>query len=118
MALTIKSTEFLDGSLIFSTISTKTVISLKMSGKITYNGHGFKEFVPQRTAGYISQQDWHAAEMTVRETLDFSARCQGVGTKYGKIQITLLNEIHVMLSFKTSKQICFWSLVEEKKLLD
>lgn len=55
---------------------------LQMSGKITYNGHGFKEFVPQRTAGYISQQDWHVAEMTVRETLDFSARCQGVGTKY------------------------------------
>uniref|UniRef100_V5NX96 PDR protein 5 n=1 Tax=Vinca minor TaxID=60093 RepID=V5NX96_VINMI len=55
---------------------------LQMSGKITYNGHNFKEFVPQRTAAYISQQDWHAAEMTVRETLDFSARCQGVGTKY------------------------------------
>uniref|UniRef100_V5NXR4 PDR protein 5 n=1 Tax=Tabernaemontana elegans TaxID=761068 RepID=V5NXR4_9GENT len=55
---------------------------LQMSGKITYNGHGFNEFVPQRTAAYISQQDWHVAEMTVRETLDFSARCQGVGTKY------------------------------------
>ncbi|KAI5680627.1 hypothetical protein M9H77_01854 [Catharanthus roseus] len=55
---------------------------LQMSGKITYNGHDFKEFVPQRTAAYISQQDWHVAEMTVRETLDFSARCQGVGTKY------------------------------------
>ncbi|XAR53291.1 Sulfate-transporting ATPase [Bertholletia excelsa] len=55
---------------------------LKMSGNITYNGHGLKEFVPQRTAAYVSQQDWHVAEMTVRETLDFSARCQGVGCKY------------------------------------
>ncbi|KAK3031146.1 hypothetical protein RJ639_035144 [Escallonia herrerae] len=53
-----------------------------MSGKITYNGHALKEFVPQRTSVYVSQQDWHVAEMTVRETLDFSTRCQGVGFKY------------------------------------
>ncbi|KAL3532403.1 hypothetical protein ACH5RR_005924 [Cinchona calisaya] len=55
---------------------------LQMSGKITYNGHGLNEFVPQRTSAYVSQQDWHVAEMTVRETFDFSARCQGVGSKY------------------------------------
>ncbi|KAK4716225.1 hypothetical protein R3W88_014563 [Solanum pinnatisectum] len=55
---------------------------LQTSGDITYNGHGLKEFVPQRTSAYVSQQDWHIAEMTVRETLDFSARCQGVGSKY------------------------------------
>ncbi|XVE98241.1 hypothetical protein REPUB_Repub03eG0088700 [Reevesia pubescens] len=55
---------------------------LQMSGKITYNGHGLKEFVPPRTSAYISQQDWHVAEMTVRETLEFSGRCQGVGFKY------------------------------------
>ncbi|XP_015160196.1 pleiotropic drug resistance protein 1-like isoform X2 [Solanum tuberosum] len=40
------------------------------------------EFVPQRTSAYISQNDLHIGEMTVRETLAFSARCQGVGTKY------------------------------------
>ncbi|KAF7814326.1 pleiotropic drug resistance protein 1-like [Senna tora] len=39
------------------------------------------EFVPQRTAAYISQHDVHIAEMTVRETLAFSARCQGVGSR-------------------------------------
>nr|GFB23642.1 ABC transporter G family member 32-like [Tanacetum cinerariifolium] len=55
---------------------------LQTSGKITYNGHGLKEFVPQRTSSYVSQQDWHIAEMTVKETLDLSARCQGVGFKY------------------------------------
>lgn len=55
---------------------------LQTSGNITYNGHGLKEFVPERTSAYVSQQDWHIAEMTVRETLDFSARCQGVGSKY------------------------------------
>ncbi|XP_058074633.1 pleiotropic drug resistance protein TUR2-like isoform X3 [Magnolia sinica] len=55
---------------------------LKISGKITYNGHGMDEFVPQRTSAYISQHDLHIGEMTVRETLAFSARCQGVGTRY------------------------------------
>ncbi|XP_022882360.1 ABC transporter G family member 32-like isoform X1 [Olea europaea var. sylvestris] len=56
--------------------------NLQMSGEITYNGHGLNEFVPQKTAAYVSQQDWHVAEMTVRETLDVSARCQGVGYRY------------------------------------
>lgn len=60
------------------------VMSLKTSGDITYNGHHFNEFVPQRTSAYVSQQDWHVAEMTVRETLDFAGRCQGVGFKYGR----------------------------------
>jgi ABC-type multidrug transport system ATPase subunit/ABC-type multidrug transport system permease subunit len=55
---------------------------LKVLGKVTYNGHGMNEFVPQRTAAYISQHDLHIGEMTVRETLAFSARCQGVGTRY------------------------------------
>jgi len=50
---------------------------------VTYNGHGMNEFVPQRTASYISQHDVHIGEMTVRETLAFSARCQGVGSRYG-----------------------------------
>lgn len=55
---------------------------LKVSGKVTYNGHEMNEFVPQRTSAYISQNDLHHGEMTVRETLDFSGRCQGVGTRY------------------------------------
>ncbi|XP_030525586.2 ABC transporter G family member 29-like [Rhodamnia argentea] len=56
--------------------------SLKVEGDITYNGHRLNEFVPQKTAAYISQNDVHVGEMTVKETLDFSARCQGVGTRY------------------------------------
>ncbi|KAG9452653.1 hypothetical protein H6P81_005557 [Aristolochia fimbriata] len=55
---------------------------LKASGQITYNGHGMNEFVPRRTSAYISQHDLHIGEMTVRETLAFSARCQGVGSRY------------------------------------
>ncbi|XP_062229007.1 ABC transporter G family member 42 [Phragmites australis] len=56
--------------------------ALKSTGEITYNGFRLGEFVPQKTAAYISQTDVHVGEMTVKETLDFSARCQGVGTKY------------------------------------
>ncbi|CAK9166553.1 unnamed protein product, partial [Ilex paraguariensis] len=55
---------------------------LQVSGRVTYNGHGLHEFVPQRTAAYISQHDLHIGEMTVRETFSFSARCQGVGSRY------------------------------------
>ncbi|KAL7187490.1 hypothetical protein ACSBR1_037549 [Camellia fascicularis] len=55
---------------------------LKVSGKVTYNGHEMNEFVPQRTSAYISQHDLHIGELTVRETLAFSARCQGVGARY------------------------------------
>ncbi|GAY59271.1 hypothetical protein CUMW_193230, partial [Citrus unshiu] len=52
--------------------------SLNVSGRVTYNGHNMDEFVPERTAAYISQHDNHIGEMTVRETLAFAARCQGV----------------------------------------
>lgn len=55
---------------------------IQVDGKITYCGHEFKEFVPQRTCAYISQHDLHYGEMTVRETLNFSGRCLGVGTRY------------------------------------
>lgn len=56
----------------------------QVSGEITYNGYRLNEFVPQKTSAYISQNDVHMGELTVKETLDFSARCQGVGTRYGK----------------------------------
>ncbi|CAN8278912.1 unnamed protein product [Cochlearia groenlandica] len=62
--------------------------SLEVSGDITYNGYSLDEFVPRKTSAYISQNDLHVGIMTVKETLDFSARCQGVGTRYD-----LLNEL-------------------------
>ncbi|CAL5209123.1 unnamed protein product [Lathyrus oleraceus] len=55
---------------------------LRVSGKVTYCGHELSEFVPQRTCAYISQHNLHHGEMTVRETLDFSGRCLGVGTRH------------------------------------
>ncbi|PSR95481.1 Pleiotropic drug resistance protein [Actinidia chinensis var. chinensis] len=63
-------------------LSGKSDDNLRVTGKVTYCGHEFKEFVPQRTCAYISQHDLHYGEMTVRETLDFSGRCLGVGTRY------------------------------------
>ncbi|XP_061340261.1 pleiotropic drug resistance protein 2-like isoform X2 [Gastrolobium bilobum] len=55
---------------------------LRASGRITYCGHELNEFVARKTCAYISQDDIHHGEMTVRETLDFSGRCLGVGTRY------------------------------------
>ncbi|PQQ16684.1 hypothetical protein Pyn_38487 [Prunus yedoensis var. nudiflora] len=63
-------------------LAGKTDNDLRVSGRVTYCGHEFSEFVPQRTCTYISQHDLHHGEMTVRETLDFSGRCLGVGTRY------------------------------------
>ncbi|KAL4304239.1 hypothetical protein GQ457_10G008600 [Hibiscus cannabinus] len=51
--------------------------ALKVSGDITYNGTKLDEFYVRRTSAYISQTDNHIPELTVRETLDFAARCQG-----------------------------------------
>ncbi|GLT62435.1 hypothetical protein SLA2020_350740 [Shorea laevis] len=55
--------------------------SLKLTGEISYNGYKLEEFIPQKTSAYISQNDVHIPDMTVREILDFSARCQGVGSR-------------------------------------
>ncbi|XP_047320053.1 pleiotropic drug resistance protein 1-like [Impatiens glandulifera] len=63
-------------------LAGKLSSELKVSGRVTYNGHGMEEFVPQRTSAYISQNDLHIGELTVRETLAFSARCQGIGSRY------------------------------------
>ena len=60
-------------------------MKLQVSGRVTYNGHDMDEFVPQRTSAYISQNDLHLGEMTVRETLAFSGRCQGTGSRHGQL---------------------------------
>ena len=57
---------------------------LHVKGNILYNGTPLTEFLPQRTAVYVEQEDQHLPELTVRETFDFAARCQGVGGKAGK----------------------------------
>ncbi|XVF17639.1 hypothetical protein REPUB_Repub10bG0140600 [Reevesia pubescens] len=57
---------------------------LRVSESVTYNGFDMQEFVSQKSIAYINQHDLHIPEMTVRETLAFSARCQGVGSQYGQ----------------------------------
>ncbi|KAG8056459.1 hypothetical protein GUJ93_ZPchr0002g23355 [Zizania palustris] len=59
-----------------------TPSELKVSGEITYNGHRMDEFVPRRSSAYVSQHDLHMGELTVRETINFSAKCQGIGHRY------------------------------------
>lgn len=57
----------------------------QVNGEVTYNGHKMNEFVPQKTAAYVNQNDLHVAQMTVRETLEYSAKSQDVGpNRYGK----------------------------------
>lgn len=64
--------------------SSSLLPPLQFSGDITYNGEGFDSFQVARTCAYISQVDEHQAELTVRETFDFAARCLGVGHKQGE----------------------------------
>jgi ABC-type multidrug transport system ATPase subunit len=58
-----------------------------MSGSITYNGEGFDSFQVARTVAYVSQTDVHQAQVTVRETLDFAARCLGTGHKQSEFHV-------------------------------
>jgi hypothetical protein len=57
--------------------------------ELTYNGLPMNAFVPERTAAYVSQVDQHFGELTVRETLDFSARCQASRTRKGECGMRL-----------------------------
>ncbi|KAL7108000.1 hypothetical protein ACP275_06G088600 [Erythranthe tilingii] len=69
-------------TILLKALAGKLDNDLRVNGNITYCGHELSEFIPQRTCSYISQHDLHHGEMTVRETLDFSGRCLGVGTRY------------------------------------
>ncbi|KAJ4823600.1 hypothetical protein Tsubulata_026479 [Turnera subulata] len=67
--------------------------SLQVSGEISYNGYKLDEFVPQKTSVYVSQHDLHIPEMTVRETIDFSACCQGIGNRSARgVESTLMTD--------------------------
>ncbi|PRQ53699.1 putative ABC transporter, P-loop containing nucleoside triphosphate hydrolase [Rosa chinensis] len=72
-------------STLLQALAGKLNHSLKVRGNVTYNGYKLNEFVPQKTSAYISQYDLHISEMTVREALDFAARCQGIGSRAGAL---------------------------------
>ncbi|WOL16537.1 hypothetical protein Cni_G25324 [Canna indica] len=56
--------------------------TLKRTGDVKYNGCGLDKFCAQRTSAYISQTDNHIGELTVRETFNFAARCQGASKSW------------------------------------
>ena len=58
--------------------------SVTTTGNILYNGKGFDQFRAVHTAAYVDQNDLHQPELTVRETFNFAARCQGTGHKAGR----------------------------------
>ncbi|KAM0951253.1 putative ABC-type xenobiotic transporter [Dioscorea sansibarensis] len=66
--------------------------SLEIRGDVSYNGFKLDEFIPEKTASYISQNDLHIAEMTVREILDFSACFQGVGSRAEIMKEVIIRE--------------------------
>ncbi|KAJ0076021.1 hypothetical protein Patl1_33990 [Pistacia atlantica] len=72
-------------------------MKLQVRGEVTYNGYRMNEFEPQKTSAYISQNDVHVGVMTVKETLDFSARCQGVGSRYELLTELARREKHASI---------------------
>ncbi|KAF7095576.1 hypothetical protein CFC21_097710 [Triticum aestivum] len=56
--------------------------SLKLKGKVMYNGEEVNSSTPQYLHAYISQYDLHHAEMTVRETIDFSSKMLGTNNEF------------------------------------
>ncbi|KAK3139133.1 hypothetical protein QOZ80_5AG0378350 [Eleusine coracana subsp. coracana] len=78
-------------STLLKALAGKTLSNV-VTGEIEYNGVKLDEFVPEKTAAYISQYVLHVPEMTVRETLDFSARFQGVGTRAEIIKEVITRE--------------------------
>jgi ABC-type multidrug transport system ATPase subunit len=63
---------------------------VSVTGSITYNGHDLSEFNVTRTARYVDQHDLHNPALTVRETLTFSAMCQGPGYNRGALLLRAL----------------------------
>ncbi len=66
--------------------------TMDTTGSITYNGKGFDQFRAVHTSAYVDQNDLHQPELTVRETFNFAARCQGTGHKAGIVQYPALKK--------------------------
>ncbi|KAJ3681393.1 hypothetical protein LUZ60_015882 [Juncus effusus] len=56
--------------------------SLKFNGRVMHNGEELSSSTPQNMRAYISQSDLHHAEMTVRETLNFSSHLLGTNNAF------------------------------------
>ncbi|CAI5979036.1 unnamed protein product [Closterium sp. NIES-64] len=58
-------------------LAGKAERELGVQGEVTYNGRRGSHFVLPRSVAFVPQTDSHIGELTVRETLEFSARLQG-----------------------------------------
>ncbi|KAG2580460.1 hypothetical protein PVAP13_6NG344400 [Panicum virgatum] len=56
--------------------------SLKFKGKVLYNREEMSSSTPQYLRAYVSQYDLHHAEMTVRETINFSSKMLGTNNEF------------------------------------
>ncbi|KAK9854778.1 hypothetical protein WJX84_010873, partial [Apatococcus fuscideae] len=68
-------------STLLKALAGKSDGNVKVHGRVSYNGQSLSSFTPQRASCYVDQYDTHLSQLTVRETLDFSARCYGIGAK-------------------------------------
>ncbi|KAJ9190251.1 hypothetical protein P3X46_001475 [Hevea brasiliensis] len=59
--------------------------TLKIEGQVSYNGFRLDEFEPRKTSAYVSQNDVHLGDLTVKETFDYSAWFQGVAHRYDQL---------------------------------
>ncbi|KAL3134216.1 hypothetical protein ABBQ38_006651 [Trebouxia sp. C0009 RCD-2024] len=64
----------------------------EVTGDIMYNGKGFDEFRAVHTSSYVDQNDLHQPLLTVKETMDFAARVQGIGHKAEELRELHNNE--------------------------
>lgn len=72
------------------------------------------EFCVQRTSAYISQTDNHIAELTVRETFDFAARCQGASKCFsGKVWYDIGSRVNTRYALIASFSFFFLVVIVE-----
>ncbi|GFP80592.1 ABC transporter g family member 31 [Phtheirospermum japonicum] len=101
-------------STLLRALAGKLETSLKKSGTIKYNDHEFNEFFVQRASAYIGQTDNHIAELTVRETLDFAARCQGSSEGFS-VYMKDLTRLEAERNIRPRPEIdAYMKLVEKK----
>ncbi|XP_020691517.1 ABC transporter G family member 45 isoform X1 [Dendrobium catenatum] len=63
-------------------LSKKLDPAFKISGKVTFNEQELKPSTSEQLCMYVSQHDLHHAEMTVRDTLNFSSHMFGTNKAF------------------------------------
>lgn len=79
----------------------------QVSGDITYNGSGLDEFVPQRTAAYVSQA--RPAAHLLQSSMNFPGKicCTGVNFNITCSWCVVVNLKHIELMFPAIRVFCY-----------